>query len=122
MDTKDFNDHSAMPRYFYARNEVHPRAFRILRAGRPVGDYMVLDAGEDLSLSEKKVMNIVSALNGRGQLLPLGEQTHSRQLYHLLNDGTNGEPIKVMFHCYTGEGCSRENALFTMERDSDVFH
>ena len=126
MESRNFNDHSAMPRYIYARSEVHPRAFRILKYGsgepRPVGDYMVLDGAEDLSLSEKKVMNIVSALNGRGNLLQLGEQTKSRQLFHLINDGANGEPVKVMFYRYTGEGCSRENALFTIERDNHVFH
>lgn len=126
MDTQDFNQYSAMPRYIYARNPVHPRAFQIMRyaagASQPVGDYMVLDSEEDLSLSEKKVMNIVSALNGRDKLLPLGEETRSRQLFHLINDGTDGEKIKVMFYAYKGQGCSRENALFTIERDAHVFH
>lgn len=126
METKDFNENSVMPRYIYARNEVHPRAFRILRYqgadARPVGDYMVLDSTEDLSLSEKKVMNIVSALNGRSKLLQLGEETKSRQLFQLINDGENGEPLKVMFYSYKGEGCSFENALFTIEKDSHVFH
>lgn len=126
METRDFNTHSAMPRYIYARNEVHPRAFRILKyqgaEARPVGDYMVLDNTEDLSLAEKKVMNIVSALNGREKLLQLGSETKARQLFHLINDGANGEPVKVMFYHYTGEGCSAENALFTIERDDHVFH
>ncbi len=126
METKDFNNHSAMPRYIYARNEVHPRAFRILKyngaEARPVGDYMVLDSAEALTLSEKKVMNIVSALNGRDKLLQLGEETKSRQLFHLINDGANGEPVKVMFYAYKGEGCSTENALLTIERDEHVFH
>lgn len=126
METRDFNAHSAMPRYIYARNEVHPRAFRILKysgaEALPVGDYMVLDHAEDLLLSEKKVMNIVSALNGRDKLLQLGAETQARQLFHLINDGSNGEPVKVVFYNYRGEGCSVENALFTIERDEHVFH
>lgn len=126
MDTRDFNELSALPRYIYARNEVHPRAFRILKYqgadARPVGDYMVLDAAEDLSLSEKKVMNIVSALNGREKLLQLGGETGARQLFHLIHDGADGEPLKVMFYNYKGEGCSAESALFTIERDEHVFH
>lgn len=126
METKDFNQHSAMPRYIYARNPMHPRAFQIMRydAGeaQPVGDYMILDTAEDLALAEKKVMNIVSALNGREKLLQLGEQTKSRQLFHLINDGANGEKIKVMFYQYKGDGCSTESALFTIEKDHHVFH
>lgn len=122
MENREFNEQARPVRYSYMRSPVHPRAFQILKQAQPVGDYMVLDTAEDLLLAEKKVMNIISALNGRSKLLQLGEETKSRQLFQLINDGANGERIKVMFYQYTGKGCSRENALFMLERDQDVFH
>ena len=122
MNHTDFNDFGILPTYTYRRSPVTARAFQILKFHKglsadpvPVGDYTVLDKEEDPFLSEKKVMNVVSALNGRKHLIQLGEETKSRQLFQVLSDGSNGAPYKVMFFTYDGTQVSQENALLTME-------
>lgn len=129
MRKSDFNDEASNPRYLYQRSPVHDRSFRIMRRSDdkaaepvPVGDYTVLDLNETPDLSEKKIMNVVSALNGRAKLLQLGAETKSRLLYHLIHDGGDGRPVKVMFYSYDGSGVSRENAMLIMEGGHDVWH
>jgi len=127
MQTQDFNAESSAPVYAYQRSPVNERAFLIVKKPEvaaepvPVGDYTVLDKEEDLSLSEKKVMNLVSLLNGRKRLMQLGHETKSRVLYNVLTEGSSDEKAKVMFYNLGKEGVSVENALFTLERDEDVF-
>lgn len=128
MDTRDFNENASLPRFGYQRSPVHPRAFQILQYGgaaqhaHPVGHYTVLDKEEDLFLAERKVMNLVSKMNGRDKLINLREETNSRLLFQMLSDGNDGKDYRVMFYTYTGEGSSKENALFTLEGGSHVSH
>lgn len=123
MKTHDFNDSGRLPTYTYRRSPIGAHAYQILKfsgglseEAQPVGEYTVLDKDEDALLSEKKVMNVVSALNGREKLIQLGEKTKSRQLFHILNDGSDGLPMKIMFSSYDGTGVSVESALLMMER------
>ena len=126
MQTQDFNSESRAPLYAYQRSPVNERAFLIVKKPEmaaepvPVGDYTVLDKEEDISLSEKKVMNLVSLLNGRKRLMQLGHETNTRILYNVLNEGTAEEKSKVLFYHLESEGVSKENALFTIERDENV--
>ena len=123
MKTHDFNDSGRLPTYTYRPSPVSARAYQILRFSKglaeeahPVGEYTVLDKEEDPLLSEKKVMNVVSALNVRQNLIQLGAETKSRQLFHIIHDGTDGQPMRVLFTSYDGTGVSAENALLMMER------
>ncbi len=123
MKHNDFNDSGILPTYTYRPSPIGTRAWQILKftkgladEAQPVGEYTVLDKEEDPLLSEKKVMNVVSALNGRQNLIQLGEETKSRQLFHVLNDGLNGAPMRIMFTSYDGTQVSQENALLQMER------
>jgi hypothetical protein len=127
MKTKDFNLEARTPRYGYAPSPVHPRAFQILKYAdsshenpRPVGDYTVLDSKEDLQLSEKKVMNLVSLLNGRKNLMQLGHETGTRVLYHTVSACDDDGKSRVLFYQLGKEGISVENALFRMEAGSVV--
>lgn len=126
MQLQDFNAEGSAPLYGYSRSPVNERAFLIMKKKKatadavPVGDYTVLDQEEDLSLSEKKVMNLVSLLNGRKRLMDLGHETKSRILYNIVSEGTEEEKAKVIFYHLKEEGVSVENALFTIERDDDV--
>ena len=128
MKANEFNESTKVPRYSYQPSPVHDRAFLIVKTediaqeAIPVGDYTVLDQSEPQSLSEKKVMNVVSALNGKKDLIQLGEETKSRQLFHLISDGTDGDKVKVMFYKYTGEGASEENAFFQLEGTENVWN
>jgi len=126
MKTNDFNAEARTPRYGYIPSPVHPRAFQILKYPdtasadpRPVGDYTVLDSSEDRNLSEKKVMNLVSLLNGRKNLMQLGHETGTRTLYNVVTERDDDGKSRVLFYQLGKEGNSVENALFRMEA-SDV--
>ena len=125
MTTFDFNAEAQTPRFTYRRSPVHPRGFMILKHGEaadadpaPVGDYTVLDSKEDLALAEKKVMNLVSLLNGRKALMQLGHETGSRVLYHMVSECDDDGKVRVVFYTLGQEGVSVENALFRLERES----
>jgi hypothetical protein len=83
----------------------------------PVGDYTVLDSGEDPGLSEKKVMNLISLLNGRKNLMQLGHETGTRVLYHVVSMRDDDNKARILFYNLGREGVSVENALFRLEAD-----
>lgn len=127
MQIQDFNAESKPAVYGYVPSPVNERAFLIVRKDedkgeeRPVGDYTVLDQEEDLSLTEKKVMNLVSLLNGRKKLMQLGHETQSRVLYHILDKDDQENRAQVLFYKLEQQGVSKENALFRIEYDREVF-
>lgn len=126
MQTQDFNAESKPPVYAYQRSPVNERAFLIVKKTNPaqdplpVGDYTVLDRDEDLSLTEKKVMNLVSLLNGRKRLMDLGHETKSRILYHVVTEKDEDNRAKILFYQLQEQGVSKENALFRLECDEEV--
>ncbi len=127
MNTGDFNSEAGPARYSYRPSPVHGRAYQILKHQedrskdpRPVGEYTVLDAKEDPSLSEKKVMNMVSLLNGRKKLMQLGRETGIRVLYHIVTECDDDGMARVVFYNLGKEGVSIENALFRIEKDEYV--
>lgn len=127
MKTNDFNTEARTPRYGYTPSPVNPRAFMIMKhmdsghaGARTVGDYTVLDSNEDLRISEKKVMNLVSLLNGRQNLIQVGTDSGSRILYHLVSECDDDGKSRVLFYKLGKEGVSVENALFRMEAEHAV--
>ena len=111
--------------FTYRPNPVLAGSFLICRkeAGggvHPVGDYTLLDRTEDLGLTEKKVMNLVTLLNGGNDLLPLGEQSKSRLLFHRKPKAADDARTEVVFYTYTGQGVSLENAILTIEGEFDA--
>lgn len=124
MKTQDFNQSTLIPRYSYTRSPVNERAFLILERDdvlgdpQPVGDYTVLDREEDLLLSEKKVINLVSLLNGKdGKVIQLGEETKCRTFYKVVGEKDSENKSRIMFYTQKNEGVSKENALFRIEGD-----
>ena len=127
MQPGDFNAESRISKYSYVPSPVNERAFLILKKDeniemeRPVGEYTVLDKEEDAKLSEKKVMNLISLLNGRKRLMDLGHETQSRTLYQILTKSDDENKAKVLFYKLERQGVSKENALFRIEYDQEVF-
>jgi hypothetical protein len=121
MQTQDFNAESAAPLFGYERSPVNERAFLIVKKEDempvPVGDYTVLDKEEDIALAEKKVINLVSLLNGRKRLMELGHETKSRILYQIVSERDEDNKTKVLFYHLGREGVSKENALFRLEAE-----
>ncbi len=127
MKTNDFNAEASAPRYAYKRSPVHARAFLILKlqddVGREpemVGDYTLLDAHEDMAFAEKKVINLISLLNGRKNLVQLGHETGTRVLYKIVTEKDDDGKARVIFYNLGKEGVSIENALFRIEKDENV--
>ncbi len=127
MNTPDFNAEAAAPRYGYEPSPVNPRAFLIHklsedghRAPIVVGDYTILDAGEDIAFAEKKVMNLISLLNGRKNLVQLGHETGTRVLYKIVTESDDEGKARVVFYNLGKEGVSVENAMFRIEKDENV--
>ena len=111
--------------FTYRPNPVLNGSFLICKkeqngALHPVGDYTLLDRNEDLSLTEKKVMNLITLLNGQKDLMPLGEDTKARLLFHRKPKAADDIRTEVIFYAYTGEGVSKENAILTIEGDFDA--
>jgi len=124
MTGTDFNDMTAQADYTYRHNPVSEHSFLILKREDQqkdyvhIGEYNVLDLDEDRDLSEKKVMNIISALNGRENLMDLGEGTGKRTLFHPIQRKTPLEKSKIIFHTLEQEGgVSKENAILTILED-----
>lgn len=126
MQMQEFNAESHIPLYAYQRSPVNERAFLITKKGDlesdpvPVGDYTVLDREEDLGLSEKKVINLVSLLNGRKRLMQLGHETNSRVLYNVLAERDEEGKTKILFYNLGYQGVSKENALFRFECEEEI--
>lgn len=120
----DFNTITAKAPYIYRRNPAHTHSFMILRhaADRPdyvpVGDYTVLDQSEDPAVSEKKLINLMTLLNGGDGLIELGEQTKSRLLYHVVPQDDQSK-TKIVFYALGEQGVSRENAVLHIEGGFD---
>lgn len=123
MQKSDFNAEGSLPLYGYERSPVNERAFMIVKRDeavaepKPVGDYTVLDMEEDIDLAEKKVINLVSLLNGRKRLMQLGHETKSRILYHIVSRKDEDNKTKVLFYKLENRGVSKENALFRLNSE-----
>ena len=106
--------------FTYRPNPILNRSYLLFRKDgaveTPVGDYTVLDLSESQHISEIKVMNLVTQLNGRDDVVPLGEHTKSRLLFHVKPKADETDPrTEVIFYTYNGKGPSRENAILTFE-------
>ncbi len=121
-----FNDSGEKPLFIYKRNPLAEHSFQIFmfrdkggtRGGdyEPVGDYMVLDLKEDPILSEKKVMNVISLLNGKDDLMELGNLTKTRVLFNIVPKKAENDPTKIIFRNHDGTGTSIESAVLTLEK------
>lgn len=122
MSFDDFNMVTAKKPYAYRRNPLYGHAYVILRrsaAGgyEPAGGYTVLDGGEDETLSERKVMNLVALMNDEeGRLIDLRGSTRSRLLFSRLPAAVPGHS-RVMFYTRDCAGVTRENAVLELDED-----
>ena len=124
MTPADFNQSTLIPRYSYAPSPVNARAFMIMERDdvlndpKPIGDYTVLDKDEDLSLSEKKVKNLLFLMNGKKEkLLDLGEEATGRTHFQVIDEKDRDNNMKIMYYVQKREGVSKENALLRIESD-----
>lgn len=122
MGLKQFNDKTAKTVFIYRRSPAHEFSYIILGADTesgeyvPVGQYTVLDTLEAIDLTEKKLINLVALLNGKRDLLDLGNLTKTRLLFTIVPRSAETDPTKIIFRSHDGKGTSKENAVLTIEK------
>ncbi len=117
-----FNESGEKPTFLYKRNPLVPHSWQIfaLKPGKsdyePVGDYTLLDTSEDPELTEKKVANLITLMNGRKSLGQFGDLTKTRLLYSVVPTEKDSVNEKVIFRTYDGDSVSKENAILVIEK------
>lgn len=123
---KNFNIESEKPQFIYKRNPLVKHAFQIFMFKEdkgdyePVGDYTLLDMSEALDLTEKKVINIITLLNGRDNTMDLRNLTQSGFLFNMVPKVSEDDPTKIILRSKDASGTSVENAVMILEKG--VFH
>ncbi len=122
MIDNDFKTAKETPRFSYRHHPAHEKSFTILERTRekgyePIGHYTVLDLQEKEVLSEKKIINLISLLNGQEQILDLSEDVKGSRLYYHEDPGTEKDQTRIVFYRQDGTGISKENALFLIDKE-----
>tara|TARA_R110001592_G_scaffold29350_9_gene106596 strand:+ start:14190 stop:14660 length:471 start_codon:yes stop_codon:yes gene_type:complete len=81
-----------------------------------IGDYVLLDKEEHRDITDKKVMNLMSILNKKDDLIDLSSLTNKRVLYTIVPEAQAGDQTKMIFKDYDGSGVSKDNAIFTIRK------
>jgi hypothetical protein len=81
----------------------------------PVADYLLLDREEPADLAEKTVMNLMTLLNGRDDLIDLSAETNSTMTYERLQVFSDEPRARILFRTHRADGQIRENALLTYD-------
>ena len=121
MLDKNFSAAKMATKYTFKQNVHHKRSYEImaLEAGAgytPVGQYTVLDLSEEAHLSEKKIMNLISIMNGKTDLIDMSGDVAGTRLY--FNEGKEERGRKkVVFYKQDGTGVSTENALLLINKE-----
>lgn len=114
------------PRFVQRPNALVDRAYQIfefnhtLNDFQHVGDYVLINKDESRELTDKKVANLISLLNGKKDLIDISNLTSTRVLYTVIPEARSGDQTKIIFKDYDGSGVSKDNAVFTIRKG--VFH
>ena len=121
-----FNDESKKPRFIYKPNPLAQRSFQIFEYKpdrekyEPVGDYTLIDLKEKPDITEKKLINLISLMNGRKPLISFENLTEERVLFNIesseTSDSSDKKHEKIVFRTYDGKGVSKENAVLTINK------
>lgn len=123
MTIGDFNEESEKPEFIYRKKPDVARSYFICQFKdekgdyEPVGDYTVLDLEEDSELSEKRLMNLMVALNDKKRSIDLSTLTKTRILFNIIPRKPEDTHQKVIFRTHDGTGVSSENAIMVIEKE-----
>lgn len=117
-----FNDEGEKPRFIYRPNPLLEQSYQIFeyqtdkKSYEPIGDYTVIDKGEDTDITEKKMINLVRIMNGKKNLIDFKSLTNTRILFNIIPISDGSEQQKIIFRTHDGQGVSQENAVLTLEK------
>jgi hypothetical protein len=116
------NQAHSTPYYSWRPHPYLARCYQIIRKNEenqgfePVGEYLVLDEAEGAALSEKKVTNLTSLINGRPEeVMQLGHMTDRRIFFHRVPKQPEDAQTKVVFLARDPSGLMHENAILFLE-------
>ncbi len=118
----DFNKQMERPRFIFKPNPMMKRAYQIFElmpknnAYEPVGEYVLLNHDEDPEITEKKMINLVTLLNGKKDLIDLSPLTKTVCLFTVVPEEQSGDQTKIIFKDQEGMGVSTDNAVFTIRK------
>ena len=125
----NFNEQTAepeRPRFLSKPTPMVERAYQIFEFNEKendylhVGDYVLINKEEEREITEKKIENLITLLNGSKDLIDLSNLTKTRVLYTIVPEAQAGGQTKVILKDYDGAGVSKDNAVFTIRKG--VFH
>lgn len=109
-------------RFIHKPNPLVERAYQIFEyngekgAYDHVGDYVLINKEEPRDITEKKVINLMSIMNKKDELIDLSSLTNKRVLFTLVPEAQAGDQTKMIFKDYDGSGVSKDNAVFTIRK------
>ncbi|MBI1300933.1 MAG: hypothetical protein GC137_04650 [Alphaproteobacteria bacterium] len=110
------------PRFIHKPNPLVQRAYQVFEFNHNkndyvhAGDYILINHDESREITEKKVLNLMSLLNGKQELIDLSNLTKSRVLYTIVPEAQDSNQTKIIFKDYDGTGVSKDNAVFTIRK------
>lgn len=109
-------------RFIHKPNPLVDRAYQIFEYNVAkgsydvVGDYVLISKEEPRDITEKKIINLMSILNKKDELIDLSSLTNKRVLFTLVPEAQAGDQTKMIFKDYDGSGVSKDNAVFTIRK------
>ncbi len=81
-----------------------------------VGDYILVNKNEKSEVTEKKLTNLMTLLNGKDGLIDISNLTSKRVLFTLIPEAHAGNQTKIILKDYDGSSVSTDNAIFTIRK------
>ncbi len=109
-------------RFIHKTNPIVDRAYQIFEYDftkgdyEHAGDYALLKKDEPREITDKKLINLMTLLNGGDNLIDLSNLTKTRVLFTLVPEAQSGEQTKIILKDYDGSGVSTDNAVFTIKK------
>lgn len=109
-------------RFIYKPNPLVDRAYQIFEYDIDkssydlAGEYVLINKDEDPQVTEKKVINLITLLNKKDDLIDLSNLTKARMLYTIVPEAQSGDQTKIILRDYDGSGVSKDNAVFTIRK------
>ena len=109
-------------RFIHKPNPLVERSYQIFEYDfkkgdyEHAGDYVLIKKDEKLEVTEKKLINLMTLLNGKDDLIDISNLTSTRVLFTLVPEAQAGDQTKIILKDYDGSGVSKENAIFTIRK------
>ncbi len=109
-------------RFIHKQNPLVERSYQIFEYDftkgdyEHAGDYVLLKKDEPREVTEKKLINLMTLLNGKDDLIDISNLTNARVLFTVIPEAQSGEQTKIILKDYDGSSVSEDNAVFTIKK------